>query len=247
MAQFLSSEITTTLSNTNSEIKQTKEKDKELYPYFPTINFNPRYSRKVNIAKKIVRKFKKYLKTRQSSIKYPFWINFTKENYLPPFKYEEQEFKSFSHSYLRWLFSHDGGIELYQDYITEKGESELTNIFKEYNITDVTLQKDFEKYFKEFSFIFSERKSFNCEYIQRKIEAILEIDNIEDNKGRDELFSNDLFDKVSKEMKIKRKKSFDRSRDESDSNWLMSKSDSSSSSDNENENDNNNPPFLFEE
>ena len=75
----------------------------------------------------------------------------------------------------------------------------------------------------------------------------LEIDNIEDNKGRDELFSNDLFDKVSKEMKIKRKKSFDRSRDESDSNWLMSKSDSSSSSDNENENDNNNPPFLFEE
>ena len=166
---------------------------------------------------------------------------------MPPFKYEEQEFKSFSHSFLRWLFSHDGGIELYQDYITEKGESELTNIFKEYNITDVTLQKDFEKYFKEFSFIFSERKSFNCEYIQRKIEAILEIDNIEDNKGRDELFSNDLFDKVSKEMKIKRKKSFDRSRDESDSNWLMSKSDSSSSSDNENENDNNNPPFLFEE
>ena len=247
MAQFISSEIRTNLSSTCSEIKQTKEKDKELYTTFPTINFTPRFSRKVNIAKKIVRKFKKYLKSRQSSIKYPFWINFTKENYLPPFKYEEQEFKSFSHSFLRWLFSHDGGIELYQDYITEKGESELTNIFKEYNITDVTLQKDFEKYFKEFSFIFSERKSFNCEYIQRKIEAILEIDNIEDNKGRDELFSNDLFDKVSKEMKIKRKKSFDRSRDESDSNWLMSKSDSSSSSDNENENDNNNPPFLFEE
>ena len=249
MAQFLSSEIRTNLSSTCSEIKQTKEKDKELYTTFPTINFTPRFSRKVNIAKKIVRKFKKYLKSRQSSIKYPFWINFTKENYLPPFKYEEQEFKSFSHSFLRWLFSHDGGIELYQDYITEKGESELTNIFKEYNITDVTLQKDFEKYFKEFSFIFSERKSFNCEYIQRKIEAILEIDNIEDNKERDELFSNDIFDKVSKEMNIKRKKSFDRSRDESDSNWLMSKSDSSSSSDNENENenDNNNPPFLFEE
>ena len=122
MAQFLSSEIRTNLSSTCSEIKQTKEKDKELYTTFPTINFTPRFSRKVNIAKKIVRKFKKYLKSRQSSIKYPFWINFTKENYLPPFKYEEQEFKSFSHSFLRWLFSHDGGIELYQDYITEKGE-----------------------------------------------------------------------------------------------------------------------------
>ena len=55
MAQFLSSEIRTNLSSTCSEIKQTKEKDKELYTTFPTINFTPRFSRKVNIAKKIVR------------------------------------------------------------------------------------------------------------------------------------------------------------------------------------------------
>ena len=145
MALFLNSEITSNMSNTSSEIKQNKEKEKDLQLIFPTINFNPRYSRKVNIAKKIVRKFKKYLKSRQSSIQYNFWVSFTKEKYLPPFKYEDLEFKSFSHSYLRWLFSNDGGIELYQDYITEKGESELINIFKEYNITDSTLQKDFEK------------------------------------------------------------------------------------------------------
>lgn len=249
MALFLNSEITSNMSNTSSEIKQNKEKEKDLQLIFPTINFNPRYSRKVNIAKKIVRKFKKYLKSRQSSIQYNFWVSFTKEKYLPPFKYEDLEFKSFSHSYLRWLFSNDGGIELYQDYITEKGESELINIFKEYNITDSTLQKDFEKYFKEFAFIFSERKMFNGEYIQRKIDSILEIDNIEDMKNRDELFNSDLFDKISKEVKTKRKKSFDRSRDDIDLNWLdkINKSDSSSSSsDNENEKEQN-TTFFFEE
>ena len=90
---------------------------------------------------------------------------------------------------------------------------------------------------------------FNGEYVQRKIDSILEIENIEDMKNREELFNSDLFDKISKEVKTKRKKSFDRSRDDIDLNWLdkINKSDSSSSSsDNENEKEQN-TTFFFEE
>ena len=61
--------------------------------------------------------------------------------------------------------------------------------------------------------------------------------------------NSDLYDKISKEVKTKRKKSFDRSRDDIDLNWLdkISKSDSSSSSsDNENEKEQN-TTFFFEE
>ena len=61
---------------------------------------------------KIVRKFKKYLKKNIKEITYSFWTSFCRENYLPPFKKEEIEFRSFSQLYLNWLFSHQGGIEL---------------------------------------------------------------------------------------------------------------------------------------
>lgn len=201
------------------ELNITKDKEctkEPQIPSFPATTFAPRYSRKVNIVKKIVRKFKKYLKSRQSPINYPFWICFSKENYFPPFKYENLEFKSFSQSYLRWLFSHDGGIELYRDYLNEKGKDELHNIYKEYGITDMNLQKDFEMYFREFSFLYSERKNFDLEYIQSSIDFILGVDEINENRINQSDCCSELFDRIAKEEIIigNKKRKFNRSRDD---------------------------------
>jgi hypothetical protein len=183
-------------------------------PSFPATTFAPRYSRKVNIVKKILRKFKKYLKFRQSPINYPFWICFTKENYFPPFKHEDIEFKSFSQSYLRWLFSHEGGIELYRDYLNERGKEDLHNIYKEYRITDINLQKDFEMYFREFSFLYSERKHFDLDYIQNSIEFILGVDEINESRVNQSDCCSELFDQIAKEEIIRNKKrNLNRSRD----------------------------------
>ena len=117
--------------------------------------------RRVNLCKKIVRKFKKFLKLNIKDINYPFWSTFCRENYLPPFKLEDIEFKSFSRIYLNWLFSHEGGIELYNEFLRNKGEEEINNIYVNYNINDIQEKKELKNFFKKFAIIFSNLKIDN--------------------------------------------------------------------------------------
>ena len=131
-------------SNTSSynEINNNKIKIKKLQEKREISNINNNQQkfylnnkiRRVNLCKKIVRKFKKYLKKNIKEITYSFWTSFCRENYLPPFKKEEIEFRSFSQLYLNWLFSHQGGIELYNQFIRNSGEEELNKIYSNYNI-----------------------------------------------------------------------------------------------------------------
>lgn len=178
--------------------------------------FHPKYSRRVNICKKICRKFKKYLKERSDLLFAPFWHQFVKDNLLPPFKLEEEkiEFKSFSHNYLKWLFDHEGSHELYQSFINDKADRELKIIYDEYQIEDVEERKTLEKYFKEFCSLFSKKKTFNYDYVQSHLEGLQMIDKDEEIK-KDELFD-DLIQDLCKEEKSKRKKrtQFERSRDD---------------------------------
>ena len=189
----------------------------------------PKNIRKINFTKKIVRKFKKYLKTRIDSIRYEFWVLFVKENYLPPFKLDNNiEYKSFSQSYLKWLFNHEGGIELYNDYIVQKGDFEIKRMLDFYSIKDEFQKEKMEKYFREFALIFSERKKFDREYIQEQIESAMGITkNL--NVKRDELFS-DLLNEL-KDDKIENEK-YERRRGIINYDWFdkIIKSDSSSNS-----------------
>ena len=189
----------------------------------------PKNIRKINYTKKIVRKFKKYLKTRIDSIRYEFWVLFVKENYLPPFKLDNNiEYKSFSQSYLKWLFNHEGGIELYNDYIVQKGDFEIKRMLDFYSIKDEFQKEKMEKYFREFALIFSERKKFDREYIQEQIESAMGITkNL--NVKRDELFS-DLLNEL-KDDKIENEK-YERRRGIINYDWFdkIIKSDSSSNS-----------------
>ena len=114
--------------------------------------------RKVNLCKKIVRKFKKYLKLNNKEINYSFWNSFCRENYMPPFKLEDIEFKSFSRLYLNWLFSHEGGVELYNEFIRDKGEEEINNMYNSYGIIDIEEKKALKNFFKKFAIFFSNIK-----------------------------------------------------------------------------------------
>ena len=151
--------------------------------------------RRVNLCKKIVRKFKKYLKTNKKEINYSFWNSFCRENYLPPFKIEDIEFKSFSKIYLNWLFTHEGGVELYNEFIRNKGEEELNNIYSSYGINDIEEREDLKNFFNKFAIFFSNLKkneNDNCnENINQKND-----NNNEFNNGKvfQADFANNFFD-----------------------------------------------------
>lgn len=178
--------------------------------------FHPKYPRRVNISKKICRKFKKYLKERSDLLFNSFWLQFVKNKLLPPFRLEEEkiEFKSFSHNYLKWLFDHEGSNELYQSFINDRADVELKAIYDEYQIEDIDDRKTLGKYFKEFCFLFNKKKTFNYDYVQSHLANLQMIDIEEEEIKKDELFDG-LIEELCKDEKNKRKKrtQFERSRE----------------------------------
>ena len=140
--------------------------------------------RRVNLCKKIVRKFKKYLKKNMKEITtYSFWTSFCRENYLPPFKKEEVEFKSFSHTYLNWLFSHQGGIELYSQFIRNSGEEELNKIYADYNFKDTDDKLTIKNFFINFAVFFANLKINEISNNSDSVNSIENINTSSLNKG----------------------------------------------------------------
>ena len=147
------------LNNNKIKIKKFDEK-REISPINNNkqkFNLNNKI-RRVNLYKKIVRKFRKYLKKNIKEITDSFWSSFCRENYLPPFKKEEIEFKSFSQLYLNWLFSHKGGIELYNQFIRNSGDEELNKIYSNYNIKDAEDKITIKNFFINFAEFFANLK-----------------------------------------------------------------------------------------
>ena len=147
------------LNNNKIKIKKFDEK-REISPINNNkkkFNLNNKI-RRVNLYKKIVRKFRKYLKKNIKEITDSFWSSFCRENYLPPFKKEEIEFKSFSQLYLNWLFSHKGGIELYNQFIRHTGDEELNKIYSNYNIKDAEDKITIKNFFINFAEFFANLK-----------------------------------------------------------------------------------------
>ena len=97
-----------------------------------------------NVDKKILRKFKKYLKTKSKEKKdneiknyiknNEFWSEYIKLNLMPPFNYEKEKasFKSFNTQYLCWFFEHKYSLELFNFFIKENYDN-LINEIKEAN------------------------------------------------------------------------------------------------------------------
>jgi len=101
-----------------------------------------------NVDKKILRKFRKYLKTKSKDKKdneiknyiknNEFWSEYIKENLMPPFKYEKEKvsFKSFNTQYLCWFFEHKYSLELFNFFIKENYDNLIHEIKEANNLKE---------------------------------------------------------------------------------------------------------------
>ena len=124
-----------------------KEKIKKKIPFLK--EFNPKFTKRENIDKKVLRKFKKYLKDYYKSKKNDFdkldnkefWIFFLNGNLFPPMKFYQKdqnrtvEFKSFNTQYMAWVFSHKSSAQLYEMFLKENGDELYNSIIKKFKIS----------------------------------------------------------------------------------------------------------------
>jgi hypothetical protein len=127
------------------KINKNQEKLKNKVPFLK--DFNPQFLKKENIDKKILRKFRNYVKSVYKtnneifSLGKIFWKNFISSNLLPPMKYVENgsplEFKSFNTKYLLWLFSKQGAVQLYKEFAEKYGEEIMHDFISSYDLVNV--------------------------------------------------------------------------------------------------------------
>lgn len=127
------------------KIQKSKEKLKNIIPFLK--DFNPKFLKKENIDKKILRRFRNYVKDiykldskSMDLLEKDFWKNFSYKNLLPPMRYVDGkkiiEFKSFNTQFMLWLFSKNGSAQLYTEFSQKHGEDLLQNFIYSYNLTN---------------------------------------------------------------------------------------------------------------
>ena len=105
-----------------------------------------------NVDKKILRKFKKFLKHKlknkngkedDNEVKNyinnnKFWFDYIKMNLMPPFLYDKEKisFKSFNTQYLCWFFEHKFSLELFNIFIKNNYDDLLELIVNAYNLNE---------------------------------------------------------------------------------------------------------------
>jgi hypothetical protein len=118
------------------------EKIKSKIPFLR--EFQMKFTKRENIDKKLIRKFRKFLKnyvhrtgTNLQNIEDgDFWRAFINEELYPPMKFRciEQnrlyEFKSFNTNYMSWVFSNHEANNFYDEFLKEKGEEVYHSIIK---------------------------------------------------------------------------------------------------------------------
>ena len=112
--------------------------------------FKFKFTKRENIDKKILRKFRKYLKEKRQKKtdcemeieniiqNNKFWTDFINKNLLPPFIYteEEKEFKSFNTKYMFWIFEHSYSYELYNNFIQYNYTYVISHFERKYKISE---------------------------------------------------------------------------------------------------------------
>jgi hypothetical protein len=143
---------------------------KDVYPLLK--QFKPRYTKRENIDKKIIRKFKTFLKdsykskelasfNNGSSCDKNFWIMFINGNILPPIKYTDSntgevvDFKSFNAAFMNWLFSKRGAEGFYNAFVAKEGENTINFLTDEYLVHKIEDIKQLDFYVKNLYKIFT--------------------------------------------------------------------------------------------
>jgi len=125
-------------------------------------DFSVKFTKRENIDKKVLRKFRKFLKDNNKKIAQElagklFWNKFIQDNLLPPMKYQPEnvEYKSFNTNYMVWLMSHKGAVELYEKFISEHFEEILSMFIGKFNLKEGEELQQLRHYIKNLASIFN--------------------------------------------------------------------------------------------
>jgi len=162
-------------NDTSPSNLKSNYKEKVKIPFLK--KFNPKSIKREEIDKKIIRKFKKYLKEKlktknsfeNNNINLNFWKDFTTKNLLPPMAYkineETFEFKSFNSNYIVWLFSQSEAVALYNKFLEENKEDLYESIKQMIKVTiteDIIIElTNIYEYIQNYSQIFCIKNNNN--------------------------------------------------------------------------------------
>lgn len=130
-------------------------------------NYNFRYTKRENIDKKVLRKFRKYLKesVKKKLMKleerHDFLKIFIKKNLFPPFEYNEYEFKSFNTKYLMWLFSQPYFSITFNSFIDNTGLRLIQFLYSTFDIRLLEDKLHLKNYVLNFSSFYVNENIFN--------------------------------------------------------------------------------------
>ncbi len=130
-------------------------------------NLFSKYFKKEEVDKKILRKFKKFLKSSTVCLISECDDNVILSDFMssvlfPPCTYKEIQFKSVNFSFMVYLFSYDKIVDLFTSFINESFNSlyqHVTNI-KSPDILSKIPKDDLEFYLRNMHFIYNDYKYF---------------------------------------------------------------------------------------
>jgi len=182
-----------------------KEKLKKNIPFLK--DFNPKFLKKENIDKKILRKFRNYVKSQYknqneifSYYDKTFWLDFTKKNLLPPMEYTDAynkiiEFKSFNAGYMLWLFSKVGCADLYRNFTLAHGEEVLNAFTNDYNLTndnEINIVDKLKYYIFSIDEIYANVNTQNENEKQSETTSMINYSYVQSNRLYDEFVGKDF-------------------------------------------------------
>lgn len=146
-----------------------KYNETSLCKILPMLNsFKPKYTKRENIDKKTIRKFRQFVVDQNKQKKFKiqeqvdsnFWILFVNGNLFPPIDFQDMRanervaFKSLNSHYLLWFFSKSGVKEIYDNFINLQGPEFLQSLIKCYKITDESDKNHLQSYISNLPNIF---------------------------------------------------------------------------------------------
>lgn len=178
------------------KINKQKTPENYLHKILPLLaKFKPVYTKRENIDKKAIRRFRHFLikAKKEGKLKMEmdsaFWVLFLNGELFPPIEYNDPDikekfhFKSFNASYIIWLFSRDKIKTYYDQFIEEEGEDFVNSLVKAYNIED-SEKEDLKNYIKILPTIFELKRPDNSKNDSKDLSCSNTSESTKDEKNK---------------------------------------------------------------
>lgn len=224
--------------------------ENSLYRILPMLsNFKPKYTKRENIDKKTIRKFRQFVVELNKHKKFKseeqkhsnFWILLINGDLFPPVNFFDtnlQEticFKSLNSSYLLWFFSKTEVKEMYDKFITVQGRNYIDSLIKDYKIRDEIDKNQLDNYISNLPNIFDKtlldkNNYFNTIHQDKYQDNKDSIKDIQNSNIINHNLNDYIFDQATypySNIKPSNKKEFERSREFDDVNIFVSENENS--------------------